>query len=228
MVEKPKKSEGSAIAVYDQVGNLYAAEQNRFRENQSMILAEIWKELLPELEDKLVADIGCGQGNELISYAIAGAHRVYGIEPSTVMRQLAEENVHNNPTITILNGTFEKIPLPDESVDIVTAQYALHILTDLKPAFSEISRILKTGGLFIASVSHPDFDAYIAQRQHKEIGDRVDMKLFDGRVTLNNGTHTMDEYTHIEGFMILESNSTSFGKVPDGVKTDLFIKYQKI
>jgi ubiquinone/menaquinone biosynthesis C-methylase UbiE len=227
MTEKTAEGIVDPIAVYDTIGLTYAEQQNLFNERNAATLETVWQGMLPDLTDKVVADIGCGQGNELLAYAEAGTTTVYGVEPSRVMRTLATEATEHNATIEILAGDFSNIPLPDESLDIVTARYALHILSDLTPAFREVARILKPGGTFLIAVAHPDFDAYIAERQHKEIGERIDLKLFGGKVTLNNGTHTMTEYMETSDFTVQAVGSSSFGKVPEDLLTDLIIRYQK-
>ena len=43
-----------------------------------------------------------------------------------------------------------KVPLDDDSVDMITSRYVLEHLKNLDNAFSEVSRILKPGGKFIS------------------------------------------------------------------------------
>jgi len=53
----------------------------------------------------------------------------------------------STPGVTPLAGGAERIPLPDGSVDAVTAGQAYHWF-DPEPAHREIARVLKPGGVF--------------------------------------------------------------------------------
>jgi 2-polyprenyl-6-hydroxyphenyl methylase / 3-demethylubiquinone-9 3-methyltransferase len=50
---------------------------------------------------------------------------------------------------TYVVGSIYKIPLPKESADVVILSDVMAHLFDLRPAFQEINRILKPGGLII-------------------------------------------------------------------------------
>lgn len=51
--------------------------------------------------------------------------------------------------INVIDGTFEDIPLPDGSVDLVWSQDAILHSGDRKKVFEEVSRVLAKGGQFI-------------------------------------------------------------------------------
>ncbi|MET7991444.1 class I SAM-dependent methyltransferase [Amycolatopsis sp. NPDC005232] len=59
------------------------------------------------------------------------------------------------PDTTALMGKAEDIPLADESVDAVFIGQALHWF-DLEPAFAEIRRVLRPGGVVVALWNHDD------------------------------------------------------------------------
>src|SRR3989475_7758947 len=48
--------------------------------------------------------------------------------------------------VLILEGDATKIPLPDESVDVVTSNGVLNLVPDKPAAFQEIFRVLRRGG----------------------------------------------------------------------------------
>ncbi len=52
-------------------------------------------------------------------------------------------------SINVVDGSFEAIPLPDESVDVVWSQDAILHSGDRKKVFEEVSRVLAKGGQFI-------------------------------------------------------------------------------
>jgi malonyl-CoA O-methyltransferase len=51
---------------------------------------------------------------------------------------------------------FEQLPLPDASFDLVLSNLALQWSADVAVAFAEVSRVLRTGGLFLFSTLGPD------------------------------------------------------------------------
>lgn len=51
--------------------------------------------------------------------------------------------------INVIDGSFEDIPIPDGSVDVVWSQDAMLHSGDRKKVFEEVSRVLAKGGLFI-------------------------------------------------------------------------------
>ena len=84
------------------------------------------------------ADVGAGTGI-LTTQLVAAGFVVTAIEPSDPMR--AEIPSH----ISALAGTAEAIPLPDDSVDLVTVAQAFHWF-DQPVAMKEFARILRPGG----------------------------------------------------------------------------------
>lgn len=59
-----------------------------------------------------------------------------------------------DPIIQCIEGTAEKINLPDESVDVLISNQVLEHVISPEQSVSEFYRILKPGGLFIGSVPH--------------------------------------------------------------------------
>ena len=220
----------NTFSQYNKIGKAYIEKQREFSKGGENPVQNYFNSVIqPVIKGGVLLDVGCGSGDELEMYKELGASSVIGIEPSAEMRSAAPE--YSDETIHIIDGTFDKIPVPDDSVDVVTARYALHIIADFLPAFREVARILKPDGIFIISVSHPDFDKHIATRHGKEVGDIVSLKLFGGSVTLENATHTMSEYTDegsIPYFKVVDSQSYAFNKTNDILLTDLVVVYQKV
>jgi SAM-dependent methyltransferase len=88
-----------------------------------------------------VADLGAGTG-KLTRQLVAVGADVVAIEPAAGMRRRLQAGV---PGVTVLDGTAEDIPLPDASVDVVTAGQAFHWF-DTRPALDEIARVLRPAG----------------------------------------------------------------------------------
>jgi SAM-dependent methyltransferase len=88
-----------------------------------------------------VLDLAAGTG-KLTRALIAAGARVTAVEPLFAMRQMLQQRL---PEATVMEGTAENIPAPDESMDLVTVAQAFHWF-DAAPAMREIARVLKPGG----------------------------------------------------------------------------------
>ena len=92
-------------------------------------------------EDTVIVDLGAGTG-KFTRELFALSHQVTAIEPVAAMRAVFEERY---PGARILEGTAEDVPLPEQSVDVVTVAQAFHWF-DHGPALDEISRLVRPGG----------------------------------------------------------------------------------
>src|SRR4029077_16062544 len=76
---------------------------------------------------------------------LENGNRVFGIEPNNEMREAGDRLLASFPNFTSIAGSAEATPVPDQSVDFVTAAQAAHWF-DRPRARREFSRILKPGG----------------------------------------------------------------------------------
>lgn len=91
----------------------------------------------------LAVDLGCGTGQN--SRLLARHFKeVVGIDISNCQLEEARA-VPGYPNITYREGSAEELPLPDESVDLLTAAVAAHWF-DRSRFLAEASRVLKPGG----------------------------------------------------------------------------------
>lgn len=101
--------------------------------------------LIQELDltsGKTVVDLGAGTGKFTKLLSNTCKSKVIGIEPVEGMRKKFSTLL---PSIEISEGTAEKMPLPDASVDAVVVAQAFHWF-DGEMALTEIHRILKPNG----------------------------------------------------------------------------------
>jgi len=97
-----------------------------------------------------VLEIGFGSGLNLPHYDPAAVNRLWALEPSEEMRDLAQAAVKTSAlAVQFLNASAEEIPLPDGSVDTVLVTYALCTIPDVPQAISEARRVLKQGGRLV-------------------------------------------------------------------------------
>jgi SAM-dependent methyltransferase len=86
-------------------------------------------------------ELGAGTGKFTTHLAARGA-QIIAVEPVANMRAKLTERL---PSVQVVDGTAESIPLPDQSIDAVFAAQAFHwFRADV--ALVEIHRVLKPGG----------------------------------------------------------------------------------
>ncbi len=112
-----------------------------------------------------VLDAGCGPGN--MSVHILKRMRegkLYCLDPLPSMLKAAFDNLRGiagDVELNFLEATFESVPLPNSSVDVIVTAYALRDARDLYGALSEFRRVLKPGGqLLVLDLVRPDNRAF--------------------------------------------------------------------
>jgi 2-polyprenyl-3-methyl-5-hydroxy-6-metoxy-1,4-benzoquinol methylase len=104
--------------------------------------------LLPDIREKVVLDLGCGSGEELVPLCQRGA-RVIGIDISPDLIAIAYQRLRKYGVAAELRiASAYDMKLSDKSVDVVFCMSLLHHL-QLDRVQPEIRRILKPNGLFI-------------------------------------------------------------------------------
>lgn len=94
-----------------------------------------------------VLDLGCGQGDLTLALLARGAV-VTGLDLSDGMLELARRRVElhaNGRRATFVSAPVERTGLPSASFDVVVGRWVLHHV-ELRPAASELARILAPGG----------------------------------------------------------------------------------
>jgi arsenite methyltransferase len=101
-------------------------------------------------EGDTVLDIGSGSGTDaLIAAVLTGpTGTVYALDMTRAMREKLQRNVEAMKIghVRVIDGNAEQVPLPDESIDVVTSNGVLNLVPDKTAAFGEIARVLKPGG----------------------------------------------------------------------------------
>jgi 2-polyprenyl-6-hydroxyphenyl methylase / 3-demethylubiquinone-9 3-methyltransferase len=96
-----------------------------------------------------ILEVGCGGGLLTEEFAQLG-YNVSGIDPSEPSLQAAMlHSKSNNLEIKYLKGTGENIPFNPASFDVVLCCDVLEHVQDLSKVISEVSRVLKKGGVFV-------------------------------------------------------------------------------
>ena len=102
---------------------------------------------------EFVVDVGCGSGQSTNIFQ-PYCKKIIGIDVSSEQIKLAQQqNSYDN--IQYIEGTAEKLPFMDNTVDLVVSAVAVHWF-DLTQLYEEVRRVLKpTGSLAILSYDFP-------------------------------------------------------------------------
>jgi ubiquinone/menaquinone biosynthesis C-methylase UbiE len=108
---------------------------------------------------KRVLDVGCGAGQELLPFLEKTAAFCVGIDVADELGKVTKDVFRGGnfeKRYGFVRSKGEKMPFADESFDVVLCRVALPYMNNRR-AFAEISRILKTGGVFLLKTHAPAF-----------------------------------------------------------------------
>ncbi|MCH7701285.1 MAG: class I SAM-dependent methyltransferase [Planctomycetes bacterium] len=135
---------------YDRWADIYDAEDN------ALIALEEPRviELLGEVANLDIVDLGAGTGRHAVRLAAAGA-RVTAVEFSEGMVEKARAKPGADRVRFLLHDLSKPLPLSDASFDRVLSCLVLEHITNLELFFSECRRICRPSGFVLFSAMHP-------------------------------------------------------------------------
>jgi phosphatidylethanolamine/phosphatidyl-N-methylethanolamine N-methyltransferase len=94
-----------------------------------------------------ILEVGVGTGISLPDYA--PTNRIFGVDISPAMLRKAQERVDelglcHVEGLTVMDG--ERLSFPDDSFDVVVAQYVITTVPNPEATLDEFARVLKPGG----------------------------------------------------------------------------------
>jgi arsenite methyltransferase len=139
-------------------GNLYEAGQTAGIPEQA-VLASLGcgnPTALAQLKPgEVVLDLGSGGGIDVLLSAkrVSPGGKAYGLDMTDEMLALARQNQEKAgvKNVEFLKGEIEKIPLPDNTVDVVISNCVINLSADKDKVLAEAFRVLRPGGRFAVS-----------------------------------------------------------------------------
>lgn len=141
---------------YDNIAKVYV--ENLAYPHTQEYTSYLDKKFLESVGDRplgVVAEVCCGAGE---AFPLLKGRIEFGIGLDVSLQMLiqAKTKLHGNE-FHYVQGDATQMPLKDDSVDTVIMLGGIHHVPDRKALFSEVSRILKTGGQFIWREPVSDF-----------------------------------------------------------------------
>lgn len=160
-----------------------------------------------------VLDLGSGAGNDcFVARQLVGeTGKVTGIDFTDEMIEKANNNLAKTSftNIEFVKGDIEEMPLPENSFDVIISNCVLNLVPDKQRAFSEVFRVLKSGGHFCIS------DVVLSGELPDGLKESAEM--YAGCVT---GALQKEEYLGIverQGFTDIQIHKERKIEVPDHV-----------
>lgn len=124
---------------------------------RDLINSPAFFKMLPDISNLKGLDIGCGEGYNTRIAAKKGA-KLTAIDISKVFIDYAVDTENNNPqNIKYQVSSATELPFPNNDFDFVMATMSLMDIAENEKAIKEVCRVLKPGGFFQFSISHPCF-----------------------------------------------------------------------
>lgn len=138
-------------------------------------------DLIGDVKDKTILNIGCGAGGHDRKLIELGAKEVLGIDISEKMICEAKKNCDSDKiSYQVLSmNNLEEI---DKKFDLVVSSLAIHYIEDYDGLCKKVYNLLNDGGQFIFSHGHPMDSAVILKNVEKRyviIGDKKYFLLSD-------------------------------------------------
>lgn len=107
---------------------------------------------LPDVRNLRGLDLGCGEGHNTRLVAGLGPELLVGLDHSIGFVQAARQSGG-----CFVSGDGAALPFPPDSFDFVTAFMSVMDMPDTARVLDEVARVLRPGGFFQFSISHPCF-----------------------------------------------------------------------
>lgn len=135
---------------YDRWAASYGENMNPVQVLESEALLQ----LLPDLQDTRMLDLGCGKGRISHLALERGACETVGVDLSEAMLQAAAASTPS-PKARWVQGSVVDLPFADHAFDVVICALTLGHVADLETALTEMARVLRPGGWLLISGFHP-------------------------------------------------------------------------
>lgn len=124
-------------------------------------------------EARVVIDIGCGAGMDLLLAArsVGPRGRAIGVDmtDTTLEKATSSARAAGLENVEVRMGDAMSLPLDDESVDVVISNGVLNLVPDKSVAYAEVLRVLKPEGRFLYG------DIVVASELSESIRRNIDL-----------------------------------------------------
>ncbi|MEU1307790.1 methyltransferase domain-containing protein [Streptomyces cinnamoneus] len=179
---------------------------NAFRTNPKSMLDHMLDNLALNGSEDLL-DLGCGNGfilEHLRPHLAEGS--ITGLDIAPAVLAAAEERLKGTATpCRWIEGSADDLSMLDtDAFDRAMANYMIHYVPDLDRCFTEVRRVLRTGGLFQLTTDRTDsmlemYDVHFTALKDMGAPEDLFKATPKGRLSLANGAPKLREhFEHVE------------------------------
>jgi demethylmenaquinone methyltransferase/2-methoxy-6-polyprenyl-1,4-benzoquinol methylase len=155
----------------------------------------IWRRklvnILRQRKPDKILDVATGTGDLAIAISALNPQKIVGIDISEKMLEIGQKKIMDkglNKLITLQRADAEKIPFSDNSFAAITVAFGVRNYENLELGLSEMSRVLRPGGLMlILEFSHP---GSFPMKQLYAIYSRYGIPAFGRMISGNSNAYT--------------------------------------
>lgn len=118
---------------------------DHFRSGRAKLILNHASRFGVEVRDKVVLDFGCGDGAISPAYLQAGATAVFGVDIDETGIARAQEKFGSDRITFLVSGP-GRIPLEDDSIDVVISYDVFEHVTDVPSVLNELYRVVRHRG----------------------------------------------------------------------------------
>lgn len=125
-----------------------------------------------DIKIKKILDVGCGAGQEMLPFVERTDAFCVGIDVAEEFGQIGREFFQKQSyenRVSFVRSRGESLPFAEDSFDVVLCRVALPYMNN-RQAISEISKVLRPGGVFLLKIHAPAFYFGMIRRGWKTFG----------------------------------------------------------
>lgn len=166
------------IQLHTHLASQYRTSEPHYRPENVNRVASIVQAFAKTAPVSKLLDVGCGMGF-MIDIAKQSFDEIEGIDVTPAMLQQIDTK-SDRCKIHLQIAQIEKMPFAESTFGACTAYAVLHHLHDLIPAFKEIYRVLKPGGVFYTDTdpNHYFWKAFSNTPDSEDYTDIVKRELY--------------------------------------------------
>jgi ubiquinone/menaquinone biosynthesis C-methylase UbiE len=172
--------------------NSFSDEFSQRIDTEDNISRNAFYSKLPQLHNKKVLDMGCGDGADMVYYKNVGSI-CYGIDSSEKLINQAKQKGLGN---CVYEGDMRTTPFTDNYFDVVVSKYVFGTIPDPNKVFEEVFRVLKSGGHFIFLSTSPirHFQEQNIKKKDYFSKGIVDLECYGGAFVIKENIQRYQDY----------------------------------
>lgn len=146
---------------WDKMSTAYENFTNGENSYSNLIEWPCIKNMLPNLDNSSILDMGCGTGRFTFLLEKYTKNKVCGIDISANMLEIAKTKANNNNSnVKFIKGDIQHLSTyTNEKFDFAFSSTTFHYVENLEKMFSQINKLLNKGAACIFSVIHPVYSS---------------------------------------------------------------------